>query len=65
MTGVLVNQPVYTDHRLGQRVAIDEADVIDWSYSRGRIVQGAFTQRVLIDRMPAADAAALRDAMGW
>lgn len=65
MTGVLVNQPVNTSDHIGDRVRIREADIIDWAYRRGRVVQGAFTQRVLLPRMDAAEAQAVRDYLGW
>lgn len=65
MTGVLVNQPELTDHRVGQRVAIPEVDIIDWSYVKGGTMQGDFTDRVLIDRMPSAEAAHERSLRGW
>ena len=65
MTGVLVNQPEYTDHRLGDRVNIAEADIIDWAYFRGAVMQGAFTNRVLLDRLPPEEAEQLRRAYGW
>lgn len=65
MTGVLTNQPVTTADRRGDRVAIREADIIDWAYRRGGVVQGAFTQRVLLLRMDPAEAQAVRDYLGW
>jgi uncharacterized protein YegJ (DUF2314 family) len=65
MTGVLVNQPRFTDHRLGQRVPIPEADIIDWSYMRGGVMQGAYTQRVIVDRLEPAERARLRAMLGW
>ena len=65
MTGVLVNQPEYTDDRLGDRVNIAEADIIDWAYFRGAVMQGAFTNRVLLDRLPPEEAEQLRRAYGW
>ena len=65
MTGMLVNQPIHTDHRIGQRVPIAEGDVIDWTYRRGRVMQGGFTNRVLLDRLPADQAAEFRAYLGW
>lgn len=65
MTGVLVNQPEYTRHRIGQRVPIAESDIIDWSYFRGRVMQGAYTQRVLLDRMDPREADRIRRDLGW
>ena len=65
MTGVLLNQPQFTDHRVGQRVPIAEADIIDWSFVRGRVLQGAYSDRVLIDRMDPEEAARIRANFGW
>ena len=65
LTGVLINQPEYTADRIGDRVAIAEADIIDWAYFRGPEMQGAFTNRVLLDRLPSQQAEELRRAYGW
>jgi len=65
MTGVLVNQPEETADRIGTRVPIPEADIIDWSYRRGRVTQGNFTTRVLLQHMPPNEAAAIRNYLGW
>jgi uncharacterized protein YegJ (DUF2314 family) len=65
MTGVLINQPVYTDDKLGDRVPIAEADIIDWGYFSGEVLQGSYTNRVLIKRLPAEQAEELRRAYGW
>jgi uncharacterized protein YegJ (DUF2314 family) len=65
MTGVLINQPLHSDQQLGQRVPIAEADIVDWAYRRGRVMQGAYTHRVLLDRMPPEEAAAYRADFGW
>ena len=65
MTGVLLNQPEQTAHRIGQRVPIAEADIIDWTYRKGRVMQGGFTNRVLLERMPPDEAAAFRNYLGW
>lgn len=65
MTGILVNQPMQTNDRLGDRVSIPEGRIIDWSYRVGRVTQGSFTNRVLLGRIPAEDAASLREYLGW
>jgi uncharacterized protein YegJ (DUF2314 family) len=62
---VLVNKPEATDHRIGQRVPIAEADIIDWMYRKGGKMQGGYTNRVLLERMPAEDAASFREYLGW
>jgi uncharacterized protein YegJ (DUF2314 family) len=65
MTGVLINQPAYTDDKFGDRVPIAEADIIDWGYFSGAVLQGARTNRVLMERLPADQAKELRRAYGW
>lgn len=65
MTGVLINQPAYTDDKLGDRVRIAEADIIDWAYFRGKVLQGGYTNRVLLTLLPPDQAEALRRNFGW
>ena len=65
MTGVLANQPEQTSHRIGQRVPIPEADIIDWMYRKGGVMRGGFTNRVLLGRMSADEGAAMREYLGW
>lgn len=65
MTGTLLSHPQQTRDQAGDRVSIAEADIIDWLYIRNGVAQGAYTQRVLLDRMPPDEAAALRANMGW
>jgi uncharacterized protein YegJ (DUF2314 family) len=65
MTGILLNQPALTQHRVGQRVPITEDAVIDWTYRRGSVTQGGYTQRVVIGRLPPDEAARVRAYMGW
>jgi uncharacterized protein YegJ (DUF2314 family) len=65
MTGRLINQPVNTSDRLGDRVAIAEASIIDWGYRTGGVVQGNFTNRVLLEHMPPEEAASYRRFLGW
>ena len=60
-----MNQPEATDHQLGQRVPISEGDIIDWSYRKGRVVQGGFTSRELLRHMPPEEAVAMRNQLGW
>ena len=65
MTGILINQPVYTKDRMGDRVAIREDRVIDWGYRSGGVMQGSFTNRVLIGRMPPEEAEPYKEFLGW
>ena len=65
LSGVLHNVPIDTRFQQGQRVAIDQAEIIDWGYRKGAIIQGNHTTRVILGRMPADQAAAVRSSLGW
>lgn len=65
MTGTLLNQPELVAARPGDRVEIAEADIIDWIYRKGAVMQGGYTNRVLLGRMPPDEAAGFRRYLGW
>ena len=65
MTGVLINQPAYTEDKLGDRVRIAESDIIDWAYFKGKVLQGGYTNRVLLTLLPPDQADALKRNFGW
>jgi uncharacterized protein YegJ (DUF2314 family) len=65
LSGTLINQPEYTKDMLGDQVIIQQADVIDWAYRKGRVMQGSFTTRVMLAHMPEAEAAEYREGLGW
>lgn len=66
MTGILINQPVNTSDRPGDRVAIAESSIIDWGYrTSAGVMQGNFTNRVLLGQMPPAEAEDYRRFLGW
>jgi uncharacterized protein YegJ (DUF2314 family) len=65
VTGVLINQPERGPHRIGQRVPIPEADIIDWTYRKGRVMQGGLTNRVTLAHLPPDEAASFRNYLGW
>jgi uncharacterized protein YegJ (DUF2314 family) len=65
MTGILLNQPEQGDAKPGDRVRIAEGDIVDWTYRKGGVMQGGFTNRVLLGRMPPDEAAAYRAYLGW
>jgi uncharacterized protein YegJ (DUF2314 family) len=65
MTGILLNQPENSSAKPGDRVPIAESDIVDWTYRKGKVMQGGFTNRVLLGRMPADEAAAYRAYLGW
>ena len=51
--------------RLGQQGTVHDRDLIDWAYFREGVLQGGATMRVLLGRMPAAEARAMRNRFGW
>lgn len=61
----LANNPHDPRFKLGQRVVIRDADVIDWADVRGTVMQGHYTTRILLDHLDPAQAASVRAAMGW
>jgi uncharacterized protein YegJ (DUF2314 family) len=65
LSGALANEPVDSRYRLGQRVIIPEADIIDWTYRRSGRAEGHFTTRILLPRLEPAQAAEVRAALGW
>jgi uncharacterized protein YegJ (DUF2314 family) len=65
MTGRLVNQPERVPLQRGDRVSIPEDMIVDWSYMRGDVMEGAYTQRLIVDRMPPEQAAEWRRQFGW
>jgi uncharacterized protein YegJ (DUF2314 family) len=65
MTGILLNRPEQASAKPGDRVEIAERDIVDWTYRKGGVMQGSYTDRVLLARMPADEAAAYRAYLGW
>ena len=61
----LANAPRDPRFVKGQQVVVRDREVIDWAYWRDGTMQGGATMRVLIARMPAAEARALLDRFGW
>jgi uncharacterized protein YegJ (DUF2314 family) len=61
----LANTPDDPRFHAGQQVTVPDRDIIDWGYRRGTVMQGNYTTQVLLKRLPAADAAAARKALGW
>lgn len=50
---------------LGLQVRVNDADIVDWGYRKDGVMQGNYTTRVLIGRLPAAEAAPIRKFLGW
>lgn len=61
----LANAPRDPRFAKGQQVTVRDNQVIDWAWWREGVMQGGATMRVLIARMPAAEAQAMRERFGW
>jgi len=61
----LVNTPGDARFRAGQQVTVRDQDVIDWGYRKDGVMQGNYTTRVLLKRVPPEEAAADRKSLGW
>jgi uncharacterized protein YegJ (DUF2314 family) len=64
-SGVLANHPMTRGHRLGDRVAFDQADILDWGFMERGVMQGHYSTRLFMERMPEAAAADVRRQFGW
>jgi uncharacterized protein YegJ (DUF2314 family) len=65
LRGVLANDPVTRGFRFGQEVEIPEREIMDWGYRDNGVMQGHFSTRVFLTRMPAEVQAHTRREMGW
>lgn len=65
LSGTLSNDPIAEGFSLGQRVPIDESQVIDWGYMKDGVMQGHATTRVLLKQLPPEQAEQTRAALGW
>lgn len=66
LTGMLANDPHEKGYELGERVEVPLAAVSDWGWRDGAgLMHGHFTTRVLLGRMPADQAAGVREFLGW
>jgi uncharacterized protein YegJ (DUF2314 family) len=44
-------------------IALD--DVVDWGYKKAGVVQGNYTTKVLLTKLPPEEAARARQVLGW
>jgi uncharacterized protein YegJ (DUF2314 family) len=65
VTGVVRTEVQRADLNTGDRVTISDARILDWAYRKGKVMQGAYTYRVLIAHMPADESYFLREYLGW
>ena len=65
-TGFIANEPQTVKLvDIGQKVNFGPDIVTDWSYDHNGVKQGAFTLRVLLERMPKEQADYYKEAVGW
>jgi uncharacterized protein YegJ (DUF2314 family) len=65
VTATLSNVPLDDRFKQGQTVTIRDEQIVDWSYVRDGVMQGNYTTRVILDRMPASEADPIRRNLGW
>jgi uncharacterized protein YegJ (DUF2314 family) len=63
--GRLANDPVNRGLLIDQEVEIQETDIVDWGYRSDGVMQGHFSTRALMPRMPKGVAAHIRREFGW
>jgi len=63
--GFIDDRPRAKGFHSGQPVAIPLDDVVDWGYSKGGVMQGNFTTKVLLAKLPPREAEQAKRAMGW
>lgn len=66
LVGRLDNEPMQEKYRIGEEVEVPLSQVSDWAY-RGPdgVMRGHRTTRVILGRIPPAEAARIRQAFGW
>ena len=65
VTGTVTGESQRADVSAGDTVVIQSARIIDWRYRKGRVMQGGYTTRVLVARMPRDESYFLREYLGW
>ena len=64
-TARLVNTPGDPRFKLGEKVSVRDADIIDWGYWKDGVMQGQYTTRALLPALDPAEADAIRKAYKW
>jgi uncharacterized protein YegJ (DUF2314 family) len=65
VTGFIDGEPRSKGFYSGQPLMIPLDDIVDWGYSKDGVMQGNFTTKVLLSKLPPAEAARAKVAMGW
>jgi len=63
--GRLANVPLDPRFKLGEKVTVAHAEILDWGYIRDGVMQGNFTTRALLPRYSPEEADQIRKAYGW
>jgi uncharacterized protein YegJ (DUF2314 family) len=63
-TAQIENVPAARGYREGGRIAFEPATIADWCYFSGAGLQGGFSQRVMIERLPERQRAQMRARLG-
>ena len=61
----LVNASNDGRFKVGLQVRINDAEIVDWGYRKDGVMQGNYTTRVLLTRIPESEAAPVRKYLGW
>lgn len=65
VTGTINDEPRAKGFFKGEPVAIPAEEIVDWGYSKGGVMQGNFTTKVLLAQLSPEEATRARQAMGW
>ena len=65
VAGFIDDIPRAKGFHAGQPVVVPLEDIVDWGYSKDGVMQGNFTTKVLLNKLPAREAAMAKEAMGW
>jgi uncharacterized protein YegJ (DUF2314 family) len=64
-TGKIDVYPRTSGYEIGQQVLVSRSEVTDWGYMRGGVMQGHFTTKVIVEKMPPKQQVAIKQIMGW
>jgi len=65
LMGRLANDPLTRGYRFDQEVEIPEAEIMDWGFRDNGVMQGHFSTRVFLERMPEHVQTETCRSFGW
>ena len=65
VTALLDDEPRAKGFFKGQPMVVPVGDIVDWGYSKGGVMQGNFTTKVLLTKLSPREAAQAKQVMGW